>query len=160
MAELTQEHSATGRKSKADPYRQSWSGSRALYWVTKATVTIMPTMIYTPSFLTYKQIHMFYIVIYTHISRSASLQTNLKNLSSHKEYGRRVLGFGLVVKGSFSLTLKFSDFFFFYLFIFWLHWVFAGVHRLSLVAASRGYSLVVVHRLLTAVASPVSEHEL
>ena len=50
--------------------------------------------------------------IYTHkgISRSASLQTNLKNLSSHKEYGGRALGFGLVVKGNFSLTLKLSHF--------------------------------------------------
>ena len=34
------------------------------------------------------------------------------------------------------------------------------VHRLSLVAASRGYSLVVVFSLLIAVASLVAEHRL
>jgi len=34
------------------------------------------------------------------------------------------------------------------------------LHRLSLVAVSRGSSLVVVHRLLTAVASLVAEHGL
>ena len=34
------------------------------------------------------------------------------------------------------------------------------MHRLSLVAASRGYSLVAVCRLLTEVASLVKEHEL
>ena len=39
------------------------------------------------------------------------------------------------------------------------HWVFIAVHRLSLVAASRGYSLVAVRGLLTAVASLV-EHGL
>ena len=39
------------------------------------------------------------------------------------------------------------------------HWVFIAVHRLSLVAASRGYSLVAVCGLLTAVASLV-EHGL
>ena len=40
---------------------------------------------------------------------------------------------------------------------FWLLWVFIVVCGLSLVAASRGYSLVVVHRLLTVVASLVVE---
>ena len=36
---------------------------------------------------------------------------------------------------------------------FWLCWVFVAAHRLSLVVASRGYSLVEVCRLLIAVAS-------
>ena len=31
---------------------------------------------------------------------------------------------------------------FIYLFNFWLHWIFVAVHRLSLVAVSRGYSLL------------------
>ena len=31
---------------------------------------------------------------------------------------------------------------YFYLFIFWLHWVFVAVLGLSLIAASRGYSLL------------------
>ena len=49
----------------------------------------------------------------------------------------------------------------FYLFIyFWLCWVFVAGCRLSLVAVSRGYSLVGKHRLLTAVASLVAEHGL
>ena len=43
---------------------------------------------------------------------------------------------------------------------FWLYWVFVAAHRLSLVAASGGYSLVDMHRLLTVVASLVVEHEL
>ena len=47
-----------------------------------------------------------------------------------------------------------------YLFIPWLHWGFFAVFRLSLVAASRGHSLVTVHRLLIAVASIVAEHGL
>ena len=42
---------------------------------------------------------------------------------------------------------------------FWLHWVFVAACALSLVAASRGYSLV-MHRLLTVVASLVAEHGL
>ena len=42
---------------------------------------------------------------------------------------------------------------------FWLHWVFVAVCGLSLVAASRGYSLVVL-RLLTVVASLVLEQRL
>ena len=40
---------------------------------------------------------------------------------------------------------------------FWLHWVFIAVCELSLVAASRGYSLAVVHRLLTVMPSLVAE---
>ena len=43
---------------------------------------------------------------------------------------------------------------------FWLCWVFVAVCGLSLVVASGGYSLVVVHRLLVAVASLVSEFRL
>ena len=42
---------------------------------------------------------------------------------------------------------------FVYLFYVWLLWVFVATHRLSLVAASQGYSLVAVHGLLIAVAS-------
>ena len=42
----------------------------------------------------------------------------------------------------------------------WLCWVFVAALRLSLVAVSRGDSLVAVYRLLTAVASLVAEHEL
>ena len=53
-----------------------------------------------------------------------------------------------------------------YLFIFkiysyfWLRWVFVALRGLSLVVASGGYSLVVNHGLLIAVASPVAEHGL
>ena len=42
----------------------------------------------------------------------------------------------------------------------WLCWVFVAAHGLSLVAASMGYSLVVVHGFLTEVASLVEEHGL
>ena len=41
---------------------------------------------------------------------------------------------------------------------FWLHWLFLAAVGLSLVVESRGFSLVVVCRLLTAVASLVVEH--
>ena len=40
---------------------------------------------------------------------------------------------------------------------FWLHWVFIAACELSLVEASRGCSLAVVHRLLTAAPSLVAE---
>ena len=43
---------------------------------------------------------------------------------------------------------------------FWLRWVFVAACRLSLVEASRDCSLVVVHRLLIAVASLLAEHRL
>ena len=99
--------------------------------------------------------------MYTHkgISRSASLQTNLKNLSSHKEYGGRALGFGLVVKGNLSLTLKCS---------FFLTYLFDVLAALSLCCCAQafsscgeqGLSLVAAHRLLTAVASLVADHRL
>ena len=50
---------------------------------------------------------------------------------------------------------------FIYAFIyFWLHWVFTAACRLSLAVASRGYSLVLVHGLLIAVAPLVAEHSL
>ena len=49
-----------------------------------------------------------------------------------------------------------------YLFIYycWLHWVFSAGCRLSLVAAGRGYSLVVLHKPLLKVASLVAYHGL
>ena len=43
---------------------------------------------------------------------------------------------------------------------FWLHWVFVAVFKLSLVAASRGCSLVAVHGLLLVVGSLAAEHRL
>ena len=50
---------------------------------------------------------------------------------------------------------------FFKIFIyFWLRWVFIAACRLSLVAASRGYSSLRLRGLLTVVASLVSEHGL
>ena len=48
-----------------------------------------------------------------------------------------------------------------YLFIyFWLHWVFFAACGLCLVAESAGYSLVMVIKLLIAVASLVGSHRL
>ena len=59
-----------------------------------------------------------------------------------------------------SLYFEFILFFFFiYLNIFWLHWVFIAACKHSLVAASRGCSLVMVPGLPIAVTSLV-EHEL
>ena len=55
------------------------------------------------------------------------------------------------------------SFFFFNLmnvFLFWLHWVFIAARGLSLVVASRGYSLVEVRGLLIAVASLIAKHRL
>ena len=46
------------------------------------------------------------------------------------------------------------------LFIFWLRLVFIASLRLSLFAESGGYSLVMVCRLFTVVASVVAEHNL
>ena len=43
---------------------------------------------------------------------------------------------------------------------FWLHWVFIAMHRLSLVMAREGYSLVSVCRYLIAMTSLVAEHRL
>ena len=45
-------------------------------------------------------------------------------------------------------------------FIFWLLWVFTATHRLSLVVASRGYSLAVVCGLLIEAPSLTGEHGL
>ena len=50
--------------------------------------------------------------------------------------------------------------FFYDLFIFWLWWVFVAARGLSLVAESRAYSAVVVHRLSIELASLVAEHGL
>ena len=52
---------------------------------------------------------------------------------------------------TFCLTFKLL------LIYFWLCWVFIAVHRLSLVAASGGYSLV-AHGILIAMASLAAEH--
>ena len=52
-----------------------------------------------------------------------------------------------------------KKFFLIFYYLFWLHWVFVAVCRLSLVAASGAYCLVRVLRLLTAVPSLV-EHRL
>ena len=52
------------------------------------------------------------------------------------------------------------SFFFFLLFNFWLCWVFVAASKISLVATSRDYSPVVVHGLLTVLASLVLEHGL
>ena len=49
-----------------------------------------------------------------------------------------------------------KSFFFFFFFNFWLHWVFAPEPKLSLVAVTGGSSLLVVLRLLIAVASLVA----
>ena len=49
--------------------------------------------------------------------------------------------------------------YFLYNFIyFWLCWVFVDVQAFPLVAASGGYSLIVVHGLLIAMASVFAEH--
>ena len=55
--------------------------------------------------------------------------------------------------------IQFVFFFFLrFIYLFWLLWVFVAAHRLSLVAASGGYSLVVVCRLLIMVASLIVEY--
>ena len=46
----------------------------------------------------------------------------------------------------------------YFIIYFWLYWVFAAVCELSPITASRGYSLLVVCRLLTTLASLVAEH--
>ena len=43
-------------------------------------------------------------------------------------------------------------------YLFLVAWVFVAASRLSLVMVSKGYSLVVVHVILTVVASLVAEH--
>ena len=59
--------------------------------------------------------------------------------------------------GVWGCILSFTSIFFFPT-CFWLHWVCVAVCGLSLVVASRGYSLDVVHGLLIAVAPLVLEH--
>ena len=50
---------------------------------------------------------------------------------------------------------------FYFIIYFWLPWVFMAAHGLSLVAASKDYSLAVVGGLLIAVASHcITEHKL
>ena len=51
-------------------------------------------------------------------------------------------------------------FFFFNFHLFWLCWVFIAGCWLSLIELNRGYSLIVVHRLSTVIASLVAEHRL
>ena len=53
------------------------------------------------------------------------------------------------------LLKKIIDLFYIY---FWLHWVSIAVHRLPLVSARGGFSLVAVCRLLLAMPSLVAEH--
>ena len=53
------------------------------------------------------------------------------------------------------LKLKKKKALFIYVFL-WLHWVFVAALRSSLVAVSRSYSLVAVHRPLVAVISLVA----
>ena len=56
--------------------------------------------------------------------------------------------------------MKLSSFLSFYksFVYFWLCWVFVAVHRLSLVAAIGGYSLVLVHGLLVVMALLAGKH--
>ena len=46
----------------------------------------------------------------------------------------------------------------FFIYYFWLYWIFAALHRLSLVVASGGHSVVVCEPIV--VASLVAEHRL
>ena len=78
-----------------------------------------------------------------------------KHAGRKVEEGRcRLEGFLEEVGGIFFFCLS-PDFFFFS-----RSWVFSVACRLSLVLVSKGYSLVVVHRLLISVASLVAEHGL
>ena len=51
----------------------------------------------------------------------------------------------------FKSIFHFGKVSFIFFFFFWLHWVFAAAHGLSLVAASRGHSPVMEHRFLIVV---------
>ena len=68
----------------------------------------------------------------------------------------------MVKSGKFHEASRFSGFlfsFFAFCFVFvLLCWVFVAVHGFSLVAASRGYSPVVVHGVPIAVVPPVADH--
>ena len=59
---------------------------------------------------------------------------------------------------AFSVLLIFFTYLLF--FFFWLFWVFVAACGLSLVSVRRGYSLAVVHGLLTGMSSLVAEHRL
>ena len=48
----------------------------------------------------------------------------------------------------------------YYILVFWLHWVFVAARGLFSSCGERGLLFVVVHGLLTAVASLVAEHGL
>ena len=66
-----------------------------------------------------------------------------------------MMGFYMAItKASILLQIFFLNNFIY----FWLCWVFIAAHMLSLVVVSGGYSLVVVHGHLIAVASLVAEH--
>ena len=56
--------------------------------------------------------------------------------------------------------LSMTSFTYLFIFIFWLCWILVAVCGLSLVAQSKGCSLVVVHGHLIAVASLVAQHRL
>ena len=77
----------------------------------------------------------------------------LAHLSYLRRYERRVGPRVIYI----CIYLYFKNFIFIY---FWLYWIFIAVHGLSLVVAPGGYPLVVVHRLLIAVASLIVEHGL
>ena len=66
----------------------------------------------------------------------------------------------LICREGESIQVLFLFFFFsFFMYLFFCPcWVFVAVHGLSLVAVSGGYSFVVVHGLLIAVASFAAEH--
>ena len=64
----------------------------------------------------------------------------------------RVLTSGLPAKSLIGIGI----YIYILLIYFWLHWVFIAAHGLSLVAVSRGYSLVAVNMFLLLVASPVT----
>ena len=82
----------------------------------------------------------------------------------HIRFGHPVLLGDLENTMLFNAFLAFHMLVFFkmYLFIyyFWLFWVFIAIRRFSLVCGEQGLHLVVVHRLLIAVASLVLEHGL
>ena len=68
----------------------------------------------------------------------------LRSLAGHCPWDRKRVGYDQGTKQRQQQCSFFKIYTFIY---FWLHWVFVAVQGLSLVAASRGYSLGVVHRL-------------
>ena len=90
------------------------------------------------------------------VSSLSSCSQFLKTMGYHPE---------IIARPSMSLLFThfgtcYSFFKVFFKFIFGLQWVFGTVCGLSLLVASRGYSLAVVHRLLIVVTSLVAEHGL